>query len=101
MARGATEQSMADENKVVTDRRSGDQRLHEIFAEAYVIALPYIDPARGLYNQPLLHHAYIILAETYPFLTQQELALLVPALECVFYGRARRDKQDKKPGTIA
>jgi hypothetical protein len=92
---------MTDENGTVMDRRSRDQRLREIFAEAYVIALPYIDPARGLYNQPLLHHAYVILAETYPFLTQQELALLVPALECVFHGRARRDKQGRKPGITA
>ncbi len=70
-----------------------ERRVHaymrDIFEEAYVIALPFIDPQQGWQGRPMTRHAYPALKEAFPRLDMQDLAILVPALERVFHARAR------------
>ncbi|MCX7626894.1 MAG: hypothetical protein N2Z69_00530 [Methylophilaceae bacterium] len=61
--------------------------LREVFEQAYEVALPFLDPAQGWGGRPLLRHAFPALHEAFPFLTAQDLAILVPALERVFRER--------------
>lgn len=58
--------------------------LKEIFDEAYLIALPYVDPAQGLGGSAYTRHAYIVLRERFPGLLPQCLSILVRAIERVF-----------------
>lgn len=62
-------------------------QLREIFEEAYTAAIPFLDPAQGFAGQPLIRHAYIQLHEMFPALSQQEIAILVPALQRTFAER--------------
>lgn len=61
--------------------------LREIFEEAYLLVLPFLDPVQGFGRQPLIRQAYIRIHETYPELTPQEVAILVPALQRVYHVR--------------
>lgn len=71
------------------DNRRVHNHLRDIFEEAYVVALPFIDPKQGWGGQPMTRHAYPALKEAYPQLTMQDLAILIPALERVFKERNR------------
>lgn len=68
------------------DRRKSHQ-IRIVFEQAYTIALPFIDPARGVGGQPMVRHAYPALMEAFPMLTMQDIACLVPAIERVFKER--------------
>lgn len=61
----------------------------EIFEEAYILVLPFIDPLQGWDGQAMTRHAYPALREAYPRLALQDLAILVPALERVFKERSK------------
>jgi len=63
--------------------------LRDIFEQAYDVALPFIDPTQGWGGRPLVRHAYPALHETFPQLTEQDIAILVPALERVFHERKK------------
>ncbi|MEQ1600174.1 MAG: hypothetical protein ABL885_00230 [Methylophilaceae bacterium] len=58
--------------------------MREIFEDAYIIALPYIDPARGVGGIALTHHAFVVLRESFPGLLAQDLPILIRAIESVF-----------------
>lgn len=72
---------------------AGERRAHVdirvIFEDAYSVALPFLDPAQGLGGISLQHHVYVVVHETYPDLTNQQLGMLVPALERVFKERSK------------
>ncbi len=70
------------------DRRQSHQ-LRTIFEEAYIMVLPFIDPAQGWGGQAMSRHAYPVLKEAFPALTMQDLTYLVPALERVFKERSK------------
>ncbi len=74
---------------MVEQERRQYHHLREIFEDAYIIALPFLDPKQGLGGIPMVRHAYIRLREEYPELSQQEIAILVPALERVFAERKK------------
>lgn len=76
-------QAQADESRRV------HAYVREIFEEAYVLVLPFIDPKQGWGGQPMTRHAYPALKEAYPRLAMQDLAILVPALERVFKERSK------------
>lgn len=84
---------MFGNDKAEQTQEYGDRRintyLREIFDEAYVLVLPFIDPQQGWGGQPMTRHAYPALREAYPKLAMQDLAILVPALERVFKERSR------------
>lgn len=73
----------------VTQERREYPYLRQIFEEAYLIALPFIDPKQGWGGQAMTRHAYPALQEAFPKLALQDLAILVPALERVFKERNR------------
>ena len=62
--------------------------LREIFESCYILALPFLDPSQGIGGVAIVRHAYLRLHESYPELTDQDLSLLVPALERVFHERS-------------
>lgn len=63
--------------------------IRDIFEDAYVLALPFIDPGQGLNGRAMVRHAYPALKEAFPRLATQDLAILVPALERVFRERSK------------
>ena len=63
--------------------------VREIFEEAYILVLPFIDPQQGWDGLAMTRHAYPALHEAYPRLAMQDLAILVPALERVFRERSK------------
>lgn len=70
-----------------TDRRK-NLTVREIFEEAYTLCEPYLDPAKGINGQPLTRQVVIVLRETYPQLSGQDLVVLFTALQSTF--RVRR-----------
>lgn len=71
---------------MLPERRNNPQ-IREVFEEAYIIALPYIDPAQGIGGIALTHLAFVVLREHYPELATQDLSILVRALESSFKSR--------------
>jgi hypothetical protein len=82
-----------NENSSMPDSTNDDRRVNtyvrEIFEEAYVLVLPFVDPQQGWGGQALTRHAYPALHEAFPRLDMQDLAILVPALERVFRERSK------------
>lgn len=72
------------------DERRTYHGVRAIFEEAYVVALPYLDPAQGILGQPLTHHVSIVLHENFPQLSNQERAVLIGALQATFKIRSRQ-----------
>lgn len=77
----------ADSGGIANRRHNHEIRV--IFEEAYVVALPFIDPRQGWGGQSMARHAYPALMEAFPKLTTQDLTYLVPALERVFKERSK------------
>jgi hypothetical protein len=81
------------EKKEPGDSSNNNQRvqlhLRAIFEQAYIIAVPFLDPNLGLGGQPMVRHAYPALKEAFPQLTSQDISILVPALGRVFRERNR------------
>ncbi len=69
--------------------RRGHPEVRAIFEDAYQIAIPFLDPSAGLGGSPMIRHVYIRLREAFPALTQQQISLLVPALQRAYGERSR------------
>lgn len=72
-----------------TRERRAHIDIRVIFEDAYSIALPFLDPEQGLGGISLQHHVYVVVHEAYPDLTNQQLGMLVPALDRVFKERSK------------
>ena len=70
------------------ERRSQPD-VRVIFEDAYKISIPFLDPAGGWGGSPMIRHLYIRLRESFPALTQQQISLLVPALQRAYTERNR------------
>lgn len=77
------------DNGVQGTERRAHFHLRSIFEEAYILALPFLDPKQGWGGRPMTRHAYPALHEAFPQLTAQDIAVLVPALERVFAERSK------------
>ncbi len=66
-----------------TERRQ-QHNVRSIFEQAYVLCVPYLDPARGINGLPLTRHVSIVLREHYPALSVQEMMVLVSSLQSTF-----------------
>jgi hypothetical protein len=78
----------ASESDKLTDLRL-HPHLRDFFEEAYLIALPFLDPKLGWGGQPMTRHAYPALQEAFPDFDMQDISILVPALTRVFHERNR------------
>lgn len=80
---------MGPQDKDTSAERRQHLDIREIFDEAYQIALPFLDPALGFGGKSLEHHVYVVVHEAFPVLTQQQMAVLVPALSIMFHERSK------------
>ncbi len=58
-----------------------DQRLKQIFEEAYDLMVPFFDPANAWAGHSHEHLAYMALHERFPDLTPDQLNILVSAMK--------------------
>lgn len=63
---------------------SSDQRLKEIFAEAYDLMEPFFDPANAWSGHGHEHLAYMALHERFPDLAPDQLTVLVSAMKKLY-----------------
>lgn len=75
------------ENQELSAERRQHLYIREIFEEAYLISLPFLDPRQGFRGVSFEHHVFVVLHEVYPDLSQSQLAVLVQALERIFHER--------------
>lgn len=69
------------------NERRQNSALRDLFDEAYEICLPFIDPARGIAGKPLIHHAGVVVRESFPHLSAEEIMILVGAMQNAFKRR--------------
>jgi hypothetical protein len=71
------------------DRRI-QHNLRLIFENACRITAPFFDPAQSWAGSPLTMYARQTLRETYPELTQQEIAILISVVARFHRGTAKK-----------
>ncbi|TSE34917.1 hypothetical protein [Tepidimonas charontis] len=64
--------------------------IRAIFERAYTLAAPFLDPQQGIGGQALVHHVPLVLREHFPYLSREEILVLVPALQTAWRLRNRR-----------
>jgi hypothetical protein len=67
-----------------SDERRANQRMREIFVEAYDIVEPFFDPKNAWGGQTHEHLAFRALHEHFPTLSGEEVLVIVTAAKRVF-----------------